>query len=202
MSTVLYKVTSHELLFNGKRNIKNMHKDSDYWYEGDDRNKSLDLARKYSDDVIKIYKNGISRDVYQWSALEFNDCDEIVGCEFKTFDPLDRFKRTKKIAKYAHLFSSHGYDLISYIVGKHKLIGKFMHGNHDCYLYRYEDTAFGDFTAYKDNRGLWLPENFCDYGILKPDELMLAMDEGVTFWQDWQTNDRDERLFYKIFQNY
>lgn len=23
----------------------------------------------------------------------------------------------------------------------------------------------------------------------------------VTFWQDWQTNGRDERLLYKIFQN-
>lgn len=202
MSRMLYKVTSSNVLFNGTNNIMNMRKDLNYWYEGDDREKSLNLARKYSDDVIKIYKNGISREVYQWSALELDDCDELVRCEVKIFDPLDRFERTKEIAKYAHLFSRHGYDLISYIVGKHRLIGKFMHGNHDCYLYRYENTAFGDFTAYKDNRGLWLPENFCDYGILKPDELMLAMDEGVTFWQDWQTDDRDERLFYKIFQNY
>lgn len=29
------------------------------------------------------------------------------------------------------------------------------------------------------------------------------MDEGATFfWQNWQTDDPEERLFYKIFQNY
>lgn len=45
MPTVLYTVTSRELPFNGKRNIENMHKDSDCWYEGNDREKSLELAR-------------------------------------------------------------------------------------------------------------------------------------------------------------
>lgn len=202
MSTVIYTVTSRDTIFNGEHDFKGMSKDPFCWYKNDNRKESLEVARKYSDDdTIHVWRAGIMRNVYQWSALEIEN-DEVIGCEVKIFDPLNRFKRTKKIAKYAHLFSTHGYDLISYFVGKHKLIGKFMHGNHDCYLYRYEDTAFGDFTAYEDNRGLWLPENFCDYGILKPDELMLAMDEGVTFWQDWQTNDRDERLFYKIFQNY
>ena len=179
-----------------------MGKDPFCWYKNDNRKESLKVARKYSDyDTIHVWRAGIMRNVYQWSALEIEN-DEVIGCEVKIFDPLNRFKRTKEIAKYARLSSTHGYDLISYFVGRHKIIGKFMHGIHDCYLYRYEDTAFGDFTAYEDDRGLWLPENFCDYGILKPEELILAMDEGVTFWQDWQTNDRDERLFYKIFQNY
>ena len=143
------------------------------------------------------------RNVYQWSALEIEN-DEVIGCEVKIFDPLNRFKRTKKIAKYAHLFSRNGYDLISYIVGTRELIGNGVceYNGHWIDLYRYKNSAFGDFTAYEDNGHLWFPENFCDYGILKPDELMLAMDEGVTFWQDWQTDDRDERLFYKIFQNY
>ncbi len=45
-------------------------------------------------------------------------------------------------------------------------------------------------------------KTFCDYGILKPNELMLAMDEGVTFWQGWQTDDLEGRLLYNIFQNY
>ena len=202
MSTVIYAVTSRDTIFNGEHDFKDMSKDPFCWYKNDNRKESLEVARKYSDDdTIHVWRAGIMRNVYQWSALEIEN-DEVIGCEVKIFDPLNRFKRTKKIAKYAHLFSTHDYDLISYFVGKHKLIGTFMHGNHDCYLYRYEDTAFGDFTAYEDNRGLWLPENFCDYGILKPDELMLAMDEGVTFWQDWQTDDREERLFYKIFQNY
>lgn len=44
MSTVLYTVTSREMLFDGKQNVEDMHKDSDCWYEGDDREKSLELA--------------------------------------------------------------------------------------------------------------------------------------------------------------
>lgn len=41
MSTVLYTVTSRELLFNGKHNVEDMHKDSDCWYEGNDREARL-----------------------------------------------------------------------------------------------------------------------------------------------------------------
>lgn len=26
--------------------------------------------------------------------------------------------------------------------------------------------------------------------------------EGATFWQDWETDDPEARLLYKIFQNY
>lgn len=37
MSTVLYTVTSREMPFNGTHNVEDMHKDSDYWYEGNDR---------------------------------------------------------------------------------------------------------------------------------------------------------------------
>lgn len=36
MSTVLYTVTSREMLFNGTRNVEDMHKASDCWYEGND----------------------------------------------------------------------------------------------------------------------------------------------------------------------
>lgn len=44
MSTVLYTVASREMLFNGTHNVEDMHNDSDYWYEGNDREKSLELA--------------------------------------------------------------------------------------------------------------------------------------------------------------
>ena len=203
MSHVLYRVTSNDVLFNGNNNIVNRHKDLNYWYEGDDRKKSLDLVRKYSDDVIEIYKNGISRDVYRWSAVELDDCDELVGYELKIFDPLDRFKLTKKIAKYAHLFSGNGYDLISYIVGTRELIGNGVckYNDHWIDLYRYKDSAFGDFTAYEDNGHLWLPEDFKDYGIMNPDELTLAMNEGVMFWTDYQIDDPELKLMYRTFQN-
>lgn len=199
MSTVLYTVTSRDTIFNGEHDFNDLRKDDSYWwYEGDDREVSLELARKYSDaDTIHVWKYEIMRNVYQWRAIEIED-DEVIGCEIKTFDPLDRFKKIKTFTENARTCKC---DLISYLVGTRELIGKFMHGNHSYYLYRYEDTVFGDFTAYEDDKGLWLPENFCDYGILKPDELMLAMDEGVTFWQDWQTDDPEARLLYKIFQN-
>lgn len=200
MPRMLYTVTSHDTIFNGEDDFEDMRKDPFCWYESDNRKESLETAHKYSDaDTIHVWKTEIARNVYWWSALEIEN-DEAISREVKTFDPLDRFKKIKIFTESAR---TRKCDLIPYIIGTRELIGKFMHGNDGYYyLYRYEGTAFGDFTAYEDDRGLWLPENFCDYGILKPDELMLAMDEGVTFWQDWQTDDPEERLFYKIFQNY
>lgn len=35
-----------------------------------------------------------------------------------------------------------------------------MRRNHVCYLYRYEDTVFGDFTAYEENGNLCSPKTF------------------------------------------
>lgn len=197
MSTVLYTVTSRELLFDGKRNIEDMHKDSDCWYEGNDRKKSLKLAREYSNDVIEVNRSGVLRDVYQWNAFEFEN-DVCTGCRIKIFDPLDQFKTFKKFAIRAR---DHDCNVLLYIVGDREWMGNFTLNGHVCDLYRYTDTAFGDFTAYREEGNLWLPEAFSDYAILNPTELMLAMDEGVTFWQDQQTDDPEARLFYKIFQN-
>ena len=212
MSRMLYRVTSSDNLFDGANDNIDLSKGPYYWYENDNRKESLETARKYSDaDTIHVWRAGIMRNVYQWSALEIEG-DEIIGCEVKIFDPLDRFKRIKKIAKRAHLYNieiakftrHYDYDLISYIVGKRELIanGVQRHNNHWIDLYRYETLAFGDFTAYEDNGHLWLPEGFNDYGIMNPDELILAMSEGVTFWTDRVTNNPDDRLLYKIFQNY
>ena len=109
------------------------------------------------------------------------------------------FKQFKKFAELAHGYNC---DVISYIVGDRERIGGFTRGDHVCDLYRYTDTAFGDFTAYEEEGNLWIPENFSDYDIFTPAELMLAIDEGATFWQDWETDDPEARLLYKIFQNY
>lgn len=68
-------------------------------------------------------------------------------------------------------------------------------------MYRYETLAFGDFTAYEDNGRLWLPENFNDCGIMNPDELTLAMNEGVMFWTDYQIDDPEMKPMYRIFKN-
>lgn len=198
MTTALYTVCSREMLFDGKNDIEGMRKDADCWYEGADREKSLELARKYSDDVVEVDKGGISRDIYQWNEFEVED-GKIIGCMIKIFDPLDRFKKIKNFAERARACNC---DVISYIVGDREWMGDFMRGNHMCDLYRYTGTAFGDFTAYEEEGNLWLPKAFSDYAITTPDELMLMMNEGDTFWQDWKTDDPEARLLYKIFQNY
>lgn len=36
---------------------------------------------------------------------------------------------------------------------------------------------------------------------MNPDELLLAKDEGVTFWMEWQINDPEMKLMYRIFNN-
>lgn len=197
MSTALYSVTSRKMMFNGNRNLEELSRSTDYWYEGNDREKSLKLARKYSNDTVLIFKNGISRDVYQWNEFEIEN-NEVVGCMTKIFDPLNRFKALKNFAKRARACNC---DIISYIVGDREWMGNFTRGNNECDLYRYTSTAFGDFTAYREEGNIWLPETFSDYAIMTPDELTLAMNEGVKFWQDWQTDDPEARLIYQIFQN-
>ena len=196
MSHMLYGVSSREIVFNGEHDFEDMRKDAFYWDESDDREESLKSARKYSDsDTIHVWRSGIMRNVYQWSAIELEN-DEVIGCEVKIFDPLDRFKKIKTFAESAHTCKC---DLISYLVGTREQIGEFKRGNHVCYLYRYKDTVFGDFTAYEENRNLWLPENFCDYGIMNPEELMLAVREGVNFWNDLEVEDPEMKVMYRVF---
>lgn len=196
MSHMLYGVSSRETIFNGKDDFEDLRKGAFYWYESDDLEESLKSARKYSNtDTIHVWRYGIMRNVYQWSAIEIED-DEVIGCEVKIFDPLDRFKKIKAFAESAHTYKC---DLISYLVGTREQIGEFMRGNHVCYLYRYDDTVFGDFTAYEENGNLWLPENFYDYGIMNPEELMLAVREGADFWNDLEVEDPEMKLMYRIF---
>lgn len=211
MYTMLYTIATQKKLFNGADDLVRLNRDIDCRYEGSERTKSLELARRYSDnDVIEVCESGILRDVYKWSAIECLD-DNVVSRETKIFDPLDRFERVKNIAKHAHLLNvmitkfkrNYDYDLVSYIVGKRELIGNGVCKRNDHWidLYRYETTAFGGFTAYEDNGRLWLPEGLNDYGIMNPDELTLAMNEGVTFWTECQIDDPEMKLIYRIFQN-
>lgn len=196
MSTVLYTVTSRDTLFDGYCDQEDLRFDADCWYKGDDREKSLRTAHEVSDDEIRICRHGISRDVYEWSAIEYED-GIVIGCEIKIFDPLDRFKRIKELAKCAH---ARKCNFIPYIVGERELIGEFMRDGHRLDVYRYTDTAFGDFTACDEDGSIWLPENFDDYGT-DPNEIALSVADGTKFWQDRQTDDSEARLLYKIFQD-
>lgn len=74
-------------------------------------------------------------------------------------------------------------------------------GNRDLEELSRDTNYWYEGTAYREEGNIWLPETFSDYVIMTPDELTLAMNEGVTFWQDWQTTDPEARLLYKIFQN-
>lgn len=40
-----------------------------------------------------------------------------------------------------------------------------------------------------------------DYGIMNPDELTLAINEGVMFWTDYQIDDPEMKLMHSIFKN-
>lgn len=84
MSTVLYTVTSRKMMFNGNRNLEELNGGTNCWYEGTDREKSLELTREYSNDTVLVFKGGISRDVYQWNTFEFEN-DVCTGCRIKIF---------------------------------------------------------------------------------------------------------------------
>ena len=197
MSTVLYTVTCYDALFDGYHDSKYKRGNEDCLYIGDDRERAFKRARTYSDnDVIEVDKNGISRSVYKLNEFEIEN-GEIIGSMIRIFDPLDRFKTIKNFAERAHALKC---DVISYIVGDRKWIESFTHNDRVCDLYRYTNTAFGDFTAYRELELLRLPENFCDYGIMNAQELMLAKGEGVKFWQDWEVEDPEMKLLYCIFQ--
>lgn len=196
MSTVLYTVTCYDALFDGYRDSKCERGDEDCLYAGDDREKAFKLARACSDnDLIEVDENGISRCVYKLSEFEI-ETDEIICSTIRTLDVLDRFKTIKDFAERAH---SSKCDVISYIVGGRERIESFTHNGHVCDLYRYTNTAFGDFTAYRELGLLRLPEDFNDYGIMNAQELMLAKGEGVKFWQDWEIEDPEMKLLYCIF---
>ena len=196
MSTVLYTVTCYDALFDGYYDSKYKRVDEDCLYAGDDREKAFKLARTYSNnDLIEVNKNGISRCIYKLSEFEIEN-DEIICSMTRIFDVLDRFKTIKNFAERARSFKC---DVISYIVGDREWIESFTHNGHVCDLYRYTNTAFGDFTAYRELGLLRLPEDFNDYGIMNAQELMLAKGEGVKFWQDWEVEDPEMKLLYCIF---
>ena len=71
-----------------------------------------------------------------------------------------------------------------------------------CYgLYRFELSAFGNFSAYTDNGGsIWLPAAFYDFDLRTADQLKEVLEEVRSeWWQDWQTADEFDQIIYKLF---
>lgn len=71
-----------------------------------------------------------------------------------------------------------------------------------CYgLYRFELSAFGNFSAYTDNGGsVWLPAAFCDFDLKNAAQLKEVLEEVRSeWWQDWQSDDEFDQIIYKLF---
>lgn len=137
---------------------------------------ALRIARKYAADVrdtgkVEVCKNGISRIVFE-------------VCETQ-LDEADRCK----------------CQLPSYITGECKWVDD-VEIDGKCYgLYRFELSAFGNFSAYTDNGGsIWLPAAFYDFDLRTADQLKEVLEEVRSeWWQDWQTADEFDQIIYKLF---
>lgn len=201
-----YTVSSRELIYKGAGNDVdlNPYRDADIWYEGTERAKALRIAREYAADVrdtgeVEVGEQGITRKVYEVCEAELDSDGDIVDEDtIEIVDPLDRMPRLRELADQADRCKC---QLPSYITGECKWIDD-VELDGKCYgLYRFELSAFGDFSAYTDDgSSLWLPAAFDDYGIENAAQLKETLEAGRgEWWQDWQTAKEFDQIIYKLF---
>ena len=201
-----YTVSSRELIYKGAGNDVdlNPYRDADMWYEGTDRAEALRIAREYAADMrdtgeVEVGEQGITRKVFEVCEAELDSDGDIVDEDtIEIVDPLDRMPRLRKLADQADRCKC---QLPSYITGECKWIDD-VELDGKCYgLYRFELSAFGDFSAYTDDgSSLWLPAAFDDYGIETAAQLKEALEtERGEWWQDWQTTKEFDQIIYKLF---
>ena len=92
-------------------------------------------------------------------------------------------------------------QLPSYITGEYKWVDD-VEIDGKCYgLYRFELSAFGNFSAYTDNGGsVWLPAAFYDFDLKNAAQLKEVLEEVRSeWWQDWQSDDEFDQIIYKLF---
>lgn len=205
-SKKLYTVSSRETIYegNGKDTDVNPLCDPSTWYEGADIDEALRIARKYAADVrdtgkVEVCKNGISRNVFEVCKTQLDEDGDIVDEDtIEVVDPLDRMPELRELADKADRCNC---QLPSYITGECKWIDD-VEFDGKCYgLYRFEHSAWGDFSAYTDNgSNLWLPAAFFDYGIKTAHGLKEVLEAGRSeWWQDWQSDDEFDQIIYKLF---
>lgn len=109
--------------------------------------------------------------------------------------------RSPELREFADKADHCNCQLPSYITGECKWVDD-VEFDGKCYrLYRFEHSAWGDFSAYTDNgSNLWLPAAFFDYGIKTADGLKEVLEAGRSeWWQDWQSDDEFDQIIYKLF---
>lgn len=201
-----YTVSSRELIYKGACGDVDLNpcRDADLWYEGSDRAEALRIAREYAADVrdtgkVEVCEQGIARKVFEVCESELDSDGEIVDMEtIEIVDPLDRMPRLRDLADRADRCKCR---LPSYITGECKWVDE-VEFDGKCYgLYRFELSAFGDFSAYtEDGSNLWLPAAFDDYGIKTAEQLKEALGAGRgEWWQDWQTDKEFDHIIYRLF---
>lgn len=201
-----YTVSSREVIYKGAGNDidLNPYRDAVLWYEGNDMDEALRIARKYAADVrdtgkVEVCKNGISRIVFEVCETQLDEDGDIVDEDtIEIVDPLDRMPELRELADKADRCKC---QLPTYITGECKWVDD-VEIDGKCYgLYRFELSAFGNFSAYTDNGGsIWLPAAFYDFDLRTADQLKEVLEEVRSeWWQDWQTADEFGQIIYKLF---
>lgn len=201
-----YTVSSREVIYKGACNDVdlNPYRDAVLWYVGNDRDEALRIARKYAADVrdtgkVEVCKNGISRNVFEVCETQLDEDGDIIDEDtIETVDPLDRMPKLRELADKADRCKC---QLPSYITGECKWVDD-VEIDGKCYgLYRFELSAFGNFSAYTDNGGsVWLPAAFYDFDLKNAAQLKEVLEEVRSeWWQDWQSDDEFDQIIYKLF---
>lgn len=201
-----YTVSSREVIYKGAGNDVdlNPYRDAVLWYEGADIDEALRIACKYAADArdtgkVEVCKNGVSRNVFEVCEVQLDEDGDIVDEDtIEIVDPLDRMPQLRELADKADRCRC---QLPSYITGECKLIDD-VEIDGKCYgLYRFELSAFGNFSAYTDNGGsVWLPAAFYDFDLKTAAQLKEVLEEvRGEWWQDWQSDDEFDQIIYKLF---
>lgn len=202
----LYTVSSRETIYegNGKDNDVNPSCDAEVWYEGNDKAEALRIAAKYAADTsdtgkVEVCNCGIARNVFEILEVKLDeDGDTVDEDTVEIVDPLDRMPKLRELADKA---DNCACQLPSYITGECKWLDDVEVDGKVYGLYRFELSAFGDFSAFTDNGShLWLPASFNDYVIDTANQLkdMIESERGE-WWQDWQTDNELDQILYKLF---
>lgn len=201
-----YTVSSRELIYKGACDDVdlNPYRDADMWYEGIYRAEALRIAREYAADVrdtgkVEVCGQGIARKVFEVCESELDSDGDIVDEDtIEIVDPLDRMPKLRELADEADRCKCR---LPSYITGACKLVDDVELDGKRYGLYRFEHSAYGDFSAYTDDdSNLWLPVVFEDYGIETAEQLKEALGAGRgEWWQDWQIAREFDHIIYRLF---
>lgn len=106
----MYTVSSRELIckgLDGNDVDLNPYRDAVLWYEGNDRDKALRIAREYAADLrdtgkVEVCKNGIARNVFEVCETLLDEDGDVIGEDtIEIVDPLDRMPELRELADRA-----------------------------------------------------------------------------------------------------